>query len=351
MKRENIKLYAAAVILIAGVCFLSVVFVRHVLFAILPFVIAWTVAFITRPVAKKLSLKTKLPEKLIRCVLSVLTVLAFFSVVVTLIWQGVGLIFDILTSAKGDSSLIEVLWQITKPGFGLAFGEVSLPEEMVTQLGEALRTTMTSILEWLGSLITVWVSNVPKIFVFLIVTVISMIYFSWDLEGINERVRALLPDGVFNRLVGIKDGFLHAGVKYIGSYFVMMLMTFLIMLFGLIILGVERAPLISILIAALDVLPVIGVGTILIPWSVIQIAVGNHTLGIGLAVLFLVNEITRQFAEPKILGKNLNTHPLVTLFLVYAGYSVFGIKGLLLVPFITVIINLLLGKNDSAKIN
>lgn len=350
MNRENIKFYASLIVCIVGISFLTVVFIRHVLFAIMPFLLAWTVAFIARPVAKKISSKVKLPEKLIRCFVALLIVLSVFGIFITLIWQAVGMLWDVLSGIGEGDSFLSVLETFMNPGLSFIGGEGNIPEEMAVHLRDTLKTMLTSLLEGLGSLITAWISNVPGVFIFLIVTVISLFYFSWDLENVNKKVKSVIPEKLFEGAVRIKDRFLEAGLKYIGSYLLMMLVTFGIILVGLLILRVERAPLIALLIAVLDVLPVLGVGTVLVPWSVVQFVFGNHFLGMGLLILFLVNEVIRQVLEPKILGKNLDTHPLVTLFLLYAGYSFFGIKGFILIPFATVILNTLLGKKDTAKI-
>jgi predicted PurR-regulated permease PerM len=129
-----------------------------------------------------------------------------------------------------------------------------------------------------------------------------------------------------------------------------MAVTFAIVLVGLLVLRVEFALLLAIVIAALDILPVFGVGTVLVPWSVFQMLFGNLSLGIGLFVLFVIHEIVRQVIEPRIVGKSLGIHPIITLLLLYAGYSLFGVLGLILLPVFTVLIDVFSNKEDSAKV-
>ena len=113
------------------------------------------------------------------------------------------------------------------------------------------------------------------------------------------------------------------------------------MLTGLFILGIKAPFLSALIIAFLDILPVIGVGTVLIPWSIVAFAGGEGVLGTGLIALFLINTVIRELAEPKILGKNLGIHPIVSLILIYAGYALFGFTGLIITPIIAGIIGLL----------
>ena len=134
------------------------------------------------------------------------------------------------------------------------------------------------------------------------------------------------------------------------SYLIIMLITASEMLVGFLVIGVNNAPLLALCVSLLDMLPVIGVGTVLVPWSVFELLFGNFSRGIGLSVLFFVNLVVRQIIEPKILGKNLGIHPIISLVMLYLGYAVFGIFGLLLVPLFAVILNILIDKKNSSEV-
>ena len=82
----------------------------------------------------------------------------------------------------------------------------------------------------------------------------------------------------------------------------------------------------------------LGVGTVLIPWAVISLVSGNTFLGIGLLILFAIVYVVRQFAEPRILSSQMDVHPLVTLFAMYAGFKILGIGGLIIAPFFAFLI-------------
>ena len=115
-------------------------------------------------------------------------------------------------------------------------------------------------------------------------------------------------------------------------------------------MGVKYAVLFAFIVALLDALPLIGVGTVLVPWSIYQLMFGNVRLGIGLIILFVAHEVIRQFIEPKIVGKNLGIHPVLSLILLYSGYILFGFYGLIFIPLLSVIIDILLNKNDTSKV-
>ena len=161
-------------------------------------------------------------------------------------------------------------------------------------------------------------------------------------EEINAAVKRVIPKPVFDVSVKLKDGFLDALFKYMRSYLLLLVITFLEMLTGLFLVRAPYPVIMAVVIALLDLLPVLGVGVVLIPWGIWSFLIGEGAFGIGLLVLFIAHTVFRQVIEPKIVGKSLGVHPLLTLVFIYVGYSVFGIVGLLLVPIFTVLVDIIL---------
>ena len=91
--------------------------------------------------------------------------------------------------------------------------------------------------------------------------------------------------------------------------------------------------LIALLVALVDILPILGVGTVLIPWSIIEILfVKDAFTGVGLLILYAIVSIIRQVTEPKVVAGSLGLDPLLTIIVIYAGLKIFGIFGMILGP-------------------
>ena len=120
--------------------------------------------------------------------------------------------------------------------------------------------------------------------------------------------------------------------KLIKGYAILMLMTFLELLAGFLILRVKYALLLSLLIAVVDILPVLGTGTVLIPWGIAGLILKNTALGIGILVLYAVITVIRNFAEPKIIGKQIGINPLFTLLSMFIGIKLLGFAGVIIFP-------------------
>lgn len=115
--------------------------------------------------------------------------------------------------------------------------------------------------------------------------------------------------------------------------------TFLILCVGFFLLRIPLAPLWAFLISLVDALPVLGTGTVLIPWSVICFLQGNTPQALGILGLYATAMLTRTALEPKLVGKQLGLDPLVTLFAMYAGYRLWGIGGMLLSPLLAITVS------------
>ena len=117
-------------------------------------------------------------------------------------------------------------------------------------------------------------------------------------------------------------------------------MTFALLFPGFCILRVRYAFLLAVVIAFVDMLPVLGVGTVLIPWSTVVLLQKNYYLGFGLLILYAAVLILRQILEPRLVGHSLGISPILTLFSTYAGWKLLGFWGMILGPVLA-----MLGKN------
>ena len=334
MNNEKIRTYADIVVLTLGVSLLSYLFFKHVFIYLLPFLFGWFIAFAVRPIAAYLAPRMRMKPRIVRLFLTVLMYLFLLGATVGAVWLLSREVWEILSGlGRENNALREILSWLTDPEriFARLFGELG------DYIADAVYRVVSSMLSALGSVLTFVVSAVPRAVLFTLVSVIASAYFAFSLEEVNASVKRILPSSVFERLVSLKDGFFRAFLQYMRSYLLLLVITFFEMLVGLFLLRAPYPFVMALLIATLDLLPVIGVGFVLIPWGVWSFVAGNTPFGIGLFVLFAFHTVLRQIIEPKIVGKNLGVHPLLTLLFLYVGYSVFGIIGLLLVPVFTVL--------------
>ncbi len=350
MNKEKLEYYADLAVTVSAAALFLYIFLRYLFFVLLPFLIAWGVAFALRPISVKISESTRISRRAVSAVLTVLIVLGGLSITVSALVYALGEAWAFLSRLAESNALYDILSKIIDP-LGELFGEAEGADVLREQIGSAVKGALTGLLSELLGAVTAFISSVPKVLIFVLVTVISSVYFSIDLERINSFVLGILPSTVSARLISFKDKFLKTLVKYLRSYLLIMLVTFIVMLFGFLVLNVNYAVLFAFLVSLLDALPLIGVGTVLVPWSVYQLLFGNIWLGVGLLILLAVHEVIRQFAEPKILGKSLGIHPIVSLLLLYLGYCLLGFFGLLFIPVFGALISVLMPEKRDGDIS
>lgn len=330
MKKERLEYFSLLSIGLLSFCIILFVGLKYIIPVVLPFIIALGISVLTDTPAKRIAEYLSVPVKIIRLFLSLMITLTVFFVFAFLGWQIASLLKDFLSDIGDGGALYDFLTALTNPKVKI-FGE-SISEELSEKISEVIGNLLSSLFSFLGSFVTGVVGGVPKAMLFLLVTVIALVYFSLDLERISGFFKKFLPLSVVEILSRIRNSIISVSKKYVRSYFVLFVITYSLMFFGFLILGVKKAPLIALLVACLDVLPVVGVGTVLIPWGIFLVSIGNRYVGIGLFILFVINTVVRQLSEPKIVGKNLNIHPIVSLIILYVGYALFGFGGLLLLP-------------------
>ena len=350
MNRNNLSRIAELLIGILAAVILFVLIMQYVFPVVAPFLIAWFVAFIVREPASRICRVTRLKPVLVRPVLAIILTMFIFGVVALLLWQSTTLIWELLSDvAEGENPIYDLLLALGNPE--LPFIGDGFSEELAAQIGEALGGMITSLLTALASAVTGWIVAIPNLLLFLLATIIALIYFAIDLERINARVRALLPSSIASKISLIRQSFFTLAGKYIASYLFIMLVTFAILLLGFVLLRVGNAVTLAMIISVLDILPIIGVGTVLLPWSTVAFFTGDKFLAIGLIVLFIVNTVVRELIEPRIVGKSLDMHPLLTLILIYVGYALFGVKGIVVLPAIAVLFGIVVNNRRTAEIN
>ena len=221
----------------------------------------------------------------------------------------------------------------------------TLTERLDPNIAQMVQNATASFVDSSGSLVSNlsakvlgYLSNtfisLPGIILFIVFSIVSSVFFSMDFTKISGYITDILPDKMNVRLKKLKTMAADIGGKYVKSYAIIIAITFAELSLGLLILGVDNAIALAAVIAFIDLLPVLGTGAVLIPWSLILLIMGNYGLAIGLAVLYVVMLIVRNILEPRIVGRQIGVHPLAMLVSMYAGLKIFGFIGIFVVPLV-----------------
>ena len=324
---------------------------RLIVTCLLPFFLAWGLSLGITPLAERASRRLHCSPKL--CAVLLLTgtlCLAVFLIGVSvnrllaelqgllnrLLEQG-GASEDILAGRldffQGVSAKIGFLNRFSENANAEAFRERF--DEMV---GNALAEAISSVSAALPGIAAKMFAAMPSVLLFIVVTVIAGFYFCIDRRGIESSLLSMLPKGIRDRTPAWKEKIRRISFRYLRAYLILLLLTFAELFLGLSILRVEYAFLLAAIIALVDVLPVFGVGAVLVPWAIVELIRRRFQLGIGLLILYGAVSLVHQIMEPKLVGKSLGLHPLLTLVSGYVGFRLFGVVGMAVAPLVALLL-------------
>lgn len=189
--------------------------------------------------------------------------------------------------------------------------------------------------------------QIPMFAVGVLVCIVSCCFMTSDYHGIRDMIlRQMRPEKQRN-IVRVKQIIFSTLGKMGKAYSIIIGVTFLEISVGLWILkltGLYTGSYIfaiALVTALVDILPVLGTGTILIPWAVWSLCTGNIGFGIGLLVLYAIIGVVRQVIEPKLVASQLGLPPFMTIMAMYIGTQLFGFIGLFLLPLTVMLLKVL----------
>lgn len=336
MKQET-KAYCKALTNIAlaliGVIILIVLLPKLLSF-FMPFVVAWIIALLASPPVKFLEEKLKIRRKAgAACVI--------IAVIALIILIGYGIAAFLIEQIQGLMADLPDIWemlQVQVRDIGHSFSKLfsSLPKDMQagwtyffenveTFFGEWIADFGTPSMTWLGNM----ARQLPNLFVAVIMCLVAAFAFTAERTSMRNFMQDYMPESMKKYWDMIQISLSDAVGGYLKAQLKIEFWIYLILTAGLFILRIDYAPVLSIFIAILDFLPIFGTGTILWPWIVFELLNGNYKLAIGLAVIWGVSQIVRQAIQPKIMGDSMGLNTLSTIFLLYIGYKVSGIFGMI----------------------
>lgn len=299
-----------------------------------PFALAWLVALLLQPALHRLTRLTGLSRGKVGILLLLLTALV-----------GGGLLFWLISRLSAElpqlaTGLSDGAAQISQRLSGMAEGLrqrlpflASLSDEKWNALGSTLMEKgMGELSATLTAMAGDFLVNLPAGLFSTLVFWMAAFYLIADFEEISGYLTSLLPRKAVQKLGGLRKQLFSTTLSYLKAYFLLLAITFGILLIAFFGLRVKFAITLALLTALLDALPVLGVGTVLIPWGLLELLAGDWKRGLLLLVLWLAMTLFRQFAEPKIVGAKLGLHPLAALTAVWAGVKLMGLWGLFLAP-------------------
>ena len=310
----------------------------------IPFLVAFIISLMIEPLIKFLMKKTKATRK---CSAIVIFVVVSAIILGILVWGIITLFSEASNLLQGLNDYVDKAYQLFQDFInGLDFNKIKMSDQVVGIIQNSTDGIVNGLSTWvrgfLNGVLNV-VTSIPTISIYFVITVMALYFICVDKVYILDQIEHHVPS-LWVKKVGIH---IREITKILGGYLkaqaTLIFVSFVVSLIGLYVLkfvgfAIEYPLLMALFIGFVDALPILGSGTVMVPWAIIAGLNGDWNLGIAIIVLLIIMSIVRQVLEPRLVSKNIGVHPIFTLIAMYTGFRFLGIMGLLFGPIILVII-------------
>jgi len=308
---------------------------------LLPFICALAVAVMMQPLVRAVCKYTRASRKFVSVfflsVFFLLLSLILLALSIYLLKELRNLFSGLGGEVKSVLDLIFSLWKRVRSSlFGGAQSELS--ERLYTLVLSLAESSLASLSRSAAAAATRTVSSLPEFIFSFFIFISASFYMTADYARICEFALSALNDSGKEFVFWLKNKILLTTLRYMRAYLLLAAITFCQLFVAFLIFDIKYALSAAAIIAALDSLPAIGAGVVLIPWSVLSALSGNPSRAISLLFVFAVVWLTRQILEPRIIGSGVGLHPLAALLAFYVGWKLASFIGLFISPIIATLI-------------
>lgn len=327
MKKET-KVFTALLFFGGG----FILGIKYIFPMVAPFIWGIIFACLIEPLVLTLENKLRIKREMaILIVLSSLMVLIFSicGITVLVIYQESQQLLPRIPElvTRFSESGMEILKKIQNlhPYLREYFSNFSLyPESM----GHILRSVIYGVLNFLP--------RFPQAIVSIVLGGITAFFFSRDKDKISRMFFRIIPERWHNLCSRLKFEVINSLARFIRTEFILVLITSILTTLCFKLLGVSGAVAYGFIAGLLDVIPVLGPGLVYFPIVGVQLLFGRYQMALMITGCYCLMIFLRQIAEIKLFGEELNFHPLLTLFVLYAGAKIFGVAGVFLGPLLMI---------------
>lgn len=337
-----------------AIAFFALRFSLYLFNILMPFVIGFVIATIANPLVKRMRLHLRFPRSLA----------SLLAIVLVLVVLG-GAVYGIFNLSKNQvANLSETVRDLGDSAMQVARGTydklrerfpqvIQIPfNEFVASITPRVESTIGDGTIFLGGWLFGVAKRLPSTAFFLIISIISSYYISLEYDKVLRWIRRTISryPAIHRFAIRLRMSATLGLTSWLKAQMIVMFFLSIVASIGFLLIGYDQWLLMGIFLAFFDALPIFGSGAILLPLFLYHILFGNIRMALWHILLYGVITFTRQMIEPRILGSQIGINPLLTLLVLYVGFTLGGILGMIAGVITLVIIISVVGQR-SAKPN
>lgn len=344
--KPSVKTYLKVLLnlgIAVGIVLLLIFLAPKLIMFFLPFIIGWIIALIANPLVRffevKLKIKRKAGTAFVIIAVIALVILAGYLIGVKVTEEVVGLLNElpqmwdsIEKEFKEIGENLSVIYNSFPEGVRTAL--TSVGAQMDVYVGDLVSKVSTPTIEAVGN----FARHLPTTIIGIIMCLLSSYFFVAERDYITKGIKTHMPESLTYRYNMMARSLKKAVGGYFKAQFKIEICMYILLVIGLEILHVQYSLLIAFGMAILDFLPFFGTGAVLLPWAIIKILSADYKMAVGLLIIWCVGQLARQIIQPKIVGDSIGMPSIPTLFLLFIGYKLGGVIGMIIAVPIGIII-------------
>lgn len=306
----------------------------------MPFVLGFIFAWLLEPVLRIIIKKTILSRKAVSIIL-ILLICGILGGATT--W----LVYKVFVEIAALSANWAFIWEEASNAFAQLSDYVNRLFTYLPPEGQEIASSMsTQLLDWFKDLgttslipkTTSFAIKLPSVVLSLIFFLMSLYFIMADYPRIGAVVTDWMPLNLRRFLRFLEKTFQAAFTGYIRAELLLSLAVFFILVIGFSIMDLPYALLLALGLAVLDFIPIIGAGTVMVPWAIVDMIIGDWKTAVTLLIIWSVIVLFRRLAEPRFLGSQTGLHPVLSLLSIFVGMKAFGVLGMILAPTLLLVV-------------
>ena len=324
----------------------------------MPFLIAFLISLMIEPAIKKLMRKTKMTRKMS----SIIIFLIVFSIIIgSVIWGTTTLISESTNLLQALNIYIDKAYTQIQDAIGkMSITKINVSKNVLNLMQVTSKELLVKVSKWLTSFLTKlidMITSIPTMGIYMVITILSLYFICTDRIYILDFMEQHMPQKWVQKIgIHIREITKNLG-GYLKAQMILILVSFVISVIGLYIfkfvgMNVKYPLLIALAIGFVDALPILGSGSVMVPWAIISALNGDLRLGVAILILWIIMSLVRQFLEPKVVSGKIGIHPIFTLIAMYTGFTpvgaefIGGVQGRYFIP-IYILLLLCLAKKEN----
>lgn len=317
----------------------------------MPFIIAFALYLLIEPVIKFCMKKLKLKRKTSALLILIIVIALIIGL---LVWGIVTIISESSNLLKNLNDYINIINNFIQTKMSkIDFNKIQISDEMKTIFNSSTQELLVHVSNIVQNFFTgvlQTLTSIPTMFFYIVITIMSLYFISTDKIYMIDQLEHHLPREWVKILSKHVKNISSSLGGYLKAQVILIVVSFVISLVGLYIysfvgFNIRYPLLVALGIGFVDALPILGSGTIMIPWAIVVACKGDINMGIAILILWLIMTVIRQIIEPKIVGRQIGIHPIFTIIAMYTGVKFCGLMGLFVGPIILIILKNIFGNN------